>query len=178
MQKQTEQWRDINGYEGLYQASDEGRVKSLRFGKEKILKARDDGHGYFQVGLFKDGKQVFKRVHRLVAEAFLPNPNNYKEINHKDEDKTNNSVENLEWCDRKYNINYGTGVQRRAEKQINDPKRSKRVDQIDMVSGEVIRQWASTAECGRNGYDQGAVSRCARGKLKQFKGYVWKYIQA
>jgi hypothetical protein len=161
-----ENWRDIRGYEGLYQVSNEGRVKSLKWGKEKILKAAKNNMGYLYVVLWKDGKQAHKLVHRLVAEVFIPNPNHYKEVNHKDECKTMNCVENLEWCDRKYNINYGTRTE----------KCSRRIDQIDKVTGEVIRQWESTAECGRSGFDYSGVSRCARGKLKQYKGYIWKYV--
>jgi hypothetical protein len=170
-----EQWRNIKDYEGLYQVSNEGRVKSLWFGREKILKGGKDKDGYLLVKLCQDGKQVMKKVHRLVAQAFLENPNNYEQVNHKDEDKTNNHVENLEWCNRSYNCNFGTRNQRSAEKRRNDPKQSKRVDQIDPITGEVIRQWASTMECGRNGYNQGDVSKCALGKYKQYKGYIWKY---
>lgn len=162
-----EEWRDIKDYEGLYQVSNEGRVKSLKFGKGKILKPQKNTKGYLQVQLWNGGKRVHKLVHRLVAEAFLPNPNNYKEVNHKDENPSNNHVENLEWCDRNYNNNYGTRTE----------KCSRRVDQIDKVTGEVVRQWASTAECERNGYDHGAVAKCARGELKTFKGYVWKYVK-
>lgn len=173
-----EEWIDIEGYEGMYQVSNQGRVKSLKFGKEKILKSGNNGRGYLQVNLSKDGKQAHKQIHRLVAQAFIPNPNNLQEVNHKDEDKTNNHVENLEWCDRKYNVNYGTGVQRSGENRRNDPKQSKRVDQIDMVTGEVIRQWASTMECSRNGYNQGHVVNCCNGLRKTHKGYVWKYLQA
>ena len=169
------QWRDIEGYEGLYQVSNEGRVKNS---KGKILKGEKSCWGYLRVGLWKDGKQAHKQIHRLVAEAFIPNPQNLPQVNHKDENKQNNSVDNLEWCDRKYNINYGTGVQRSAKKRRNDPKQSKRVDQIDPQTGEVVRQWKSTAECGRNGFDQRNVSKCARGKLKTHKGYAWKYLQA
>jgi hypothetical protein len=173
-----ETWKNIEGYEGSYQVSNEGRVKSCKFGKEKILKPRKDTNGYLQVNLCKDGKPVWKLVHRLVAEAFLPNPNNYEQVNHKDECKTNNNVDNLEWCDKKYNCNFGTRNQRSAEKRRNDPKQSRRVDQIDPQTGEVVRQWKSTNECGRNGYSQSAVSACAIGKYKQYKGYVWKYLQA
>ena len=169
MQKQTEQWKNIEGYEGLYQVSDDGRIRNS---KGKMLKNVKNSWGYLQVGLHKDGKQVTKYIHRLVAEAFLPNPNNLPEVNHKDETPTNNQVSNLEWCDSKYNINYGTRNQRSAEKQ------SKRVDQIDKVTGEVVRQWASTWECHRNGFDHGAVAACARGERKTHKGYVWKYLQA
>jgi hypothetical protein len=175
-----EQWRNIKDYEGLYQVSNEGRVKSLNYNKtkkEKILKC-GKASGYLQVQLCKNGKRIWKYVHRLVAEAFLENPNHYKEVNHKDECKENNHVENLEWCDRSYNINYGTGVQRSAKKQINDPTKSKRVDQINPKTGEVIHQWASTNECGRNGFNQGHVAACARGELKTHKGYVWRYLQA
>lgn len=171
-----EEWKDIEGYEGLYQVSNYGRVKSLWFGREKILKGGKNARGYLVVGLWKDGKRVMKKVHRLVAEAFLENPQNLLEVNHKDEDKTNNSVSNLEFCDRKYNNNYGTRTEKCAEKLRNNPKRSKRVDQIDKVTGEVVRQWESTKEASRNGYDQGAVSHCARGELKTFKGYIWKYL--
>ena len=165
-----EEWKDIEGYEGMYQVSNQGRVKSLKFGKEKIRKCREMSNGYLVVGLCKEGKRTDKLVHRLVAEAFLPNPNNLPQVNHKDENPSNNNVENLEWCTPKYNCNYGTRNQR-----CSSPKR---VDQIDKVSGEVIRQWESTAECSRNGYSSGAVSECARGVRKQYKGYVWKYLQA
>ena len=171
-------WKDIQGYEG-YQISNYGRIKSLNYNKtkqEKILKTSKNTKGYLQVGLFKDGKQVRKQIHRLVAEAFLENPNNLPQVNHKDENKENNCAENLEWCTLKYNINYGTGVQRRAEKRRNDPSMSKRVDQIDPQTREVIRQWESTAECGRNGFLSGMVSKCALGKYKQYKGFIWKYV--
>lgn len=162
-------WKDIEGFEGLYQVSDEGRVKSLKYGKEKILKG-GKARGYLIVQLCKDGKQVMKFIHRLVAEAFLPNPNHLPQINHKDEDKTNNNVLNLEWCDSKYNSNYGTRNKRIVEKL------SRRVDQIDPITGEVVRQWASTRECEINGYRHTNVAACARGEYKQYKGYIWKYI--
>ena len=120
----TEEWRDIEGYEGLYQVSNLGRVKSLARvvmrsdGKpntvnEKILK---DGitKGYCAVVLCKDRKKKMYKVHRLVAMAFLSNPHNLPEVNHKDENKKNNRVDNLEWCTSLYNNNYGTCIQRRV----------------------------------------------------------------
>lgn len=167
-----EEWKDIEGFEGLYQISNEGRVKSLgnnKSRKEKILKCRKTKGGYLLAQLCNDGKRTFKLVHRLVAQTFIPNPNNLLEVNHKDECKTNNHVENLEWCDRSYNINYGTRNQRSAE------ARSRRVDQIDPQTGEVIRQWASTMECGKNGYHQSTVAACARGERKTHKGFIWKF---
>lgn len=110
-------WRDINGYEGLYQISDTGEVKSLertRVGKngstvivtECIRKQKTDKDGYKEVALCKDGKMKYYRVHRLVAEAFLENPNDYTIINHKDENPANNNASNLEWCTQQYNRQY------------------------------------------------------------------------
>lgn len=106
-----EVWRDIKGYEGLYQVSNLGQVKRLgndRQMREKTLKERKGKSGYLQVLLCKNGKYKAKYVHRLVALAFIPNPNNHKEINHIDENKANNNFKNLEWCNHKYNCNYGT----------------------------------------------------------------------
>ena len=108
-------WKPVVGYEGLYEVSSYGRVRSLdrydsrnRFLKGRILRLNDDGKGYLRVQLSSNGKAKMYSVHRLVAIAFLPNPDNLPEVNHRDEDKINNSVENLEWCDGKYNVNYGT----------------------------------------------------------------------
>ena len=103
-------WKDIPGYEGLYQVSNLGEIKSLNYrntGKEKILKLIKDKKGYFHVNLYKNGKLKNLQVHRLVAMAFIPNHNNYNQVNHKDENTSNNAVENLEWCTAKYNSNYG-----------------------------------------------------------------------
>lgn len=120
-----EEWKDIPGYEGLYQISSFGRVKSMgtsrdgwRF-KEKILKLTEEPKGYLKVGLRKNGKLKTVRVHRLVAESFVPNPECFPEVNHKDENKSNNRVENLEWCTAKYNSRYGTKA-KRAFKTMQD----------------------------------------------------------
>lgn len=116
-------WRDIEGYEGKYQISNYGRIKSKkrldtknRPIKERILKTSQKYYGYQTVGLTINGKTKYYYVHRLVAEAFIPNPNNYNEINHKDENATNNFVGNLEWCNHHYNCLYGTRIERSAEK--------------------------------------------------------------
>lgn len=118
-------WNDIQGYEGLYQVSNFGRVKSLErkifngenyhISKEKILSPGKDKDGYFQVQLYKEKTVKMRKIHRLVAEAFIPNPNNYPQVNHKDEDKQNNRIDNLEWCDGTYNQNYGTSKIRRGK---------------------------------------------------------------
>ena len=114
-----EHWKDIEGYEGLYQVSDLGRVKALNYNKtgmERVLSAGKDTGGYMYVILHKNGKGKMCSVHRLVAQAFIPNPNGLPEINHKDECKTNNIVSNLEWCTAKYNMNYGNGAKTRHSK--------------------------------------------------------------
>jgi hypothetical protein len=125
MRELVEEWKPIMGYEGVYEVSNLGRVKSLErvvpFGratrviKEKLLKQVKKGTcSYYSVNLPIKGKQHWKLVHRLVAQAFLPNPNNYTEVNHKDENKENNSITNLEWCDREYNHFYGTARERQS----------------------------------------------------------------
>ena len=104
-----EVWKDIKGYEGLYQISNTGKVKGLK--RNKVLKPILQRSGYYYVDL----QRKRRLVHRLVAEAFIDNPDNLPEVNHKDENKLNNSVENLEWCDSKYNANYGTRNKRRGK---------------------------------------------------------------
>lgn len=109
----NEIWKDIQGYEGEYQISNMGRVYSIKSGR--IMKLVDDGRGYKQVNLCKDGKSYNKKIHRLVAQAFIPNTNNLLQVNHLDENKENNRVDNLEWVTAEQNINYGTRSERMAE---------------------------------------------------------------
>lgn len=174
-----------------------GRVKSLNYNRtkqEKILSQRKNRGGYLYVNLYKNKKMKNCKVHRLVCQAFVENPNNFKCVNHKDECKTNNCVDNLEWCTYQYNNIYGTVVQRRiestdykaiaakidykaiAEKQKNDPNKSKQVYQYDK-DGTLVAIWSSTAECGRQGFDQGVVSKCCNGKMKTHRGYIWSYTE-
>ena len=127
-------WKEIEGYEGLYEVSNLGRVRSLdreqfqignggsyfkRIYKGRILKFKIDYHGYYRVHLSVNGERKHYLVHRLVAEAFIPNPNNLPCVNHKDEDKTNNSVDNLEWCDVAYNNAYN-GLHSRRGRNFNN----------------------------------------------------------
>ena len=176
-------WRDIKGYEGLYQVSNLGRVKSLGNGcsnasKERILKPFIDnreGKGYLRVTLCKNGKTKRFQVHRLVAEAFIPNPNNLPFINHKSEIKSQNNVENLEWCDQKYNNSFGTRIERIVKANINHPNKSKPVLQYDL-EGNFIKEWESTMEIDRQlGFAHTNISKCCKGKYKQAYGYIWRY---
>ena len=174
MNENKEIWKDVVGYEGLYQVSNNGRVKSLWFGKERILKPMKTIWGYLQVDLNKNGERKGYRVHRLVAQTFLPNPDNLPVVNHKDENKENNKVENLEFCDTKYNINYGTRNQRVAEKLTNG-KRSKPIFQYTKT-GEFIQEWKSATDVERNlGYSHCHISQCCNEKRKSANGFIWKY---
>ena len=173
-----EEWRDVKGYKGKYMVSNIGRVKSLNYrntGKEGIMKPQDNGHGYLQVELCKDGKREQPLVHVLVATAFLENPDNLPEVNHKDEDKANNCVENLEWCDRAYNLNYGTRNKRISEKMTNNPKRGKPVIGINKVSG-LIMEFPSLMEAERQtGISNSNICACLNGRYKSAGGYTWQY---
>lgn len=174
-------WKDIDGYEGLYQVSNLGRVKSLNYkrtGKEKILKAGKNSDGYLQVGLHKQGEEKKYLVHRLVAQAFIPNPNNLPQVNHINEDKTDNRVEeqytNLEWINNFDNCNHGTRNVRISKANING-KISKKVKQYSL-EGEFIKEFQSTMEVERQlGFSNGNISSCCSGRYKQAYGFIWKY---
>lgn len=177
----NEQWRPVKGFEGLYEVSNLGRVKSLKYGKEKILKPEKTKKGYLFVILYRNRKRKFFKVHRLVATAFLPNPEGLPEVNHRDEDKTNNVVSNIEWCDRRYNMNYGTLQERISSALTNHPARSKSVEASKYEDfREIELFFASTAEAGRNGYAQSNVAACCRGCFhyegnNKYKGLFWRY---
>ena len=111
-----EEWKNVIGYEGLYEVSNKGNVRNVR--RNKLLRLSKTKYGYIQVGLSKNGIRTMFQVHRLVAQAFIENSDNLPQVNHKDEDKTNNNVTNLEWCDAKYNNNYGTARIRAKETAI------------------------------------------------------------
>lgn len=170
-----EVWRPVVGYEGLYEVSNLGRIRSLdryvgkRLFKSQTLKPKTDRYGYLVVDLRSHSKHKSKTIHRLVAEAFLPNPGNLPQVNHKNEDKTDNRVENLEWCSCEYNINYGTSLKRRAGSQ------SKTVYQYTL-DGILVNVYPSTNECERQTkYKHSYISKCCNGEWKQYKGFRWSY---
>ena len=169
-------WKDIEGFEGYYMVSNLGNVKSLNYrgkGKEGILKPVDNGYGYLQVRLCQDGKAKCCYVHQLVATAFLENPMGYTEINHKDEDKTNNVVSNLEWCSRSYNCSYNDRA-KKAGKKVGK-KLSKPVIAIHKING-LILEFPSAHEAERQtGINQGNIIKCCKGKKKSIGGFYWYY---
>lgn len=177
-----EEWRDIKGYEGKYQVSNDGRVRSLDYnhtGEMQLLIPSSDKRGYRHVNLFLNGNRKMKLIHRLVAEAFVENPNDYPQINHKDENPSNNVAENLEWCTQGYNNVYndrakkaGENIRKALAGKIPKGNPPKKVYQFN-IDGELIKIWNSKAECARNGFNH--VSECCNGKRKQDKGYKWSY---
>ena len=179
-----EEWRDIKGFEGYYQISNMGRVKSVertvwdsrgyyKTISEKILKPYAGGDGYLQLNLSKDGKVEKPLVHRLVATAFLENSEGYKEINHKDENKQNNCVDNLEWCSRSYNNRYNDKAKKAGKKTAE--KLSKPVYSINKESG-LITYWESAKVASRQtGIASSNICACLKGRQKSCGNHYWFY---
>jgi hypothetical protein len=174
-----EAWKEIEGYEGIYQISNKGNVKVVdgidaagRTRREKLMHTSINRGGYQQVMLRKNGTIKLHRVHRLVATAFIENPNQYGEVNHKDENKLNNGVDNLEWCTHQYNSLYGTRVERTAE------KRRRKVIQYSL-NGDFIKTWNGIRMAGRAcGDTKGThITNCCTGKANKAYGYIWKYAE-
>lgn len=171
-----EEWRDIAGYEGIYQVSNLGRVKSLNYlhhkGKVCIMSPVKEKSGYIRCLLYNDEGRKAYSIHRLVAMAFCPNDNNYPCVNHKDEDKSNNRADNLEWCTYDYNNKYGTRTQKMVSSQLNRSDLSRRIICIENgIEYESIRDAGrKTAIC------RSAISKCLNKKHKTAGGYHWKYV--
>lgn len=160
-------WKDIQGYEGLYQVSNLGRVKRVTTGR--ILKGGKDKYGYLIVNLYKYSVGSIKTIHRLVAEAFIPNPENKPQVNHVDENKTNNSLDNLEWMTAKENTNHGTRNERSGKSQ------SIPIIATNLKTGESMEFYGSN-ECARQlGLHQASITKVLKGRLKQTGGYTFKY---
>lgn len=188
-----EEWRDIKDYEGLYQVSNLGRVKRV-FGftsngkrcNSKILKQTfyksPNNSGYYRIGLCKSAKRKMYSVHRLVAQAFIPNPDNLPQVNHKDENTKNNCVDNLEWCTCQYNTSYGSLPNRRAKNIYKNTNLQKSVVARKIpvlqfsIDGTFIKRYDSACDAGRIlNINRSGIRQCAIGKLKTSGGYVWKY---
>lgn len=193
MSNNVEIWKPVVGYEGLYEVSSMGRVRSLdrrisyisrtQEGKEyttththksKLMKQHNNHFGYKVIALCMDGKYRTYMVHRLVAEAFIPNPNNYPVVNHKDENKQNNCVENLEWCTQQYNINYGNGNIRRIDtrNQNKSYHYQREVGQYTL-DGVLIKKYPSASDTG---YCRESIRDCCNGRQKTAYGYKWGYL--
>lgn len=180
--KADEIWKPIKGYEGLYEVSNLGRVKSLdkivncklknkrnRLIKGRILKSNPDKMGYLIVGLTKNNKTETKRIHRLVAETFMP------VVNHIDGNKENNNIENLEFCSQRYNVKEAFRNGLAKGKRGKENSNSKPVEQYDL-NGKLIKKWESIMDIQRElGYSNSTICKCCMGKLKKSYGYIWKY---
>lgn len=172
-----EEWKDILGFEGAYQVSNLGNVRSLdRFvyqqGRQQgykgvIMSPYKNKNGYSQVSLHKANKKYRFLVHRLVAQAFVKNPHSHPIVNHKDENPSNNCSDNLEWCTREYNVNYGTATERRARKM------GKTVAQYTKA-GKLVASYYSIRKAAREtGIAKPTIQDCVAGKLFSAGGYIW-----
>ena len=174
----NEIWKDIENYEGLYQISNKGNVRSLNryvlncHGKQKLIKGKvlklEDVHGYLRAELSKDGKRRMFRVHRLVAKAFIPNPHNLPEVNHKDENKKNDHEENLEWCTCQQNQNHGTHNERSAKSKGHS------VQALDKNGNVIMEFWSISEASRRTGLRIDCISGCINGRYKTSGGYIWR----
>lgn len=179
--EECEVWKDIEGYENLYQVSNFGRIHSLdRFVPRKtgtvqkvhgrILKLIEDKDGYLQVSLWKENKMKKAKVHRLVGEAFIPNPNNLSEINHINEMKNDNTVSNLEWCTRKENINHGT----RTEQAAKAKRRPVIGINLDTGNKNTFKSMRKTIKFG---FHPSAIRKVCMGEQESHKGYSWEFVK-
>lgn len=158
-----EQWRDIQDYEGIYQVSNKGRVRSLKFGKTKILSLGRTTSGHMQVKFLKNGTAKNISVHQLVAQTFIPNPNNCDVIHHKDHNQENNMVENLEW------------MTKQEHDSIHSDDRKIKVYQY-RLDNELVAIWSSASEASKQlNFNVSHIVDCCNGKRKTHKGYKWSY---
>lgn len=180
-------WKDIEGYEGFYQVSNLGNVRSLNWGKQgyvRNLYLKHHPRGYRQVELVKNGKRKMLTVHRLVAQAFIPNPDGLTSINHKDEDKTNNRVENLEWCDKRYNFWYSWDLHHtsRPMKKVRKRTNSSYSNHLNKVAqlnldGTVVRIWDNIASIKRElSFNNWSITQCCKGNRATAYGFRWQFV--
>lgn len=163
--------RELTDFKG-YIINDSGDNEKTLFSKRfnKWVKPIMKSTGYYEFHLYQKCKRTHKTIHRLIAETFIPNPENLPCVDHINGDKTDNRVENLRWCTSKDNNNYDVYISRKQ----NHPNLSKKVYQYT-ENNILIKIWASTMEAQRNGFDNTKISRCCLGKQKTHKGYKWSY---
>lgn len=169
----SEVWKDVKGYEGYYQVSNAGRIKSVRYNKISYG-VKDCSTGYMRYVLQMNKIKKVCYVHRLVAGAFLQNPDNLPQVNHKDENKTNNHVDNLEWCTQSYNMKYSNifSFGGKARK----PCRMVKVDKLDSCTKELIKTYDSFQDAANeNNIYVGNIWRCCRKRGKTAGGFIWRY---
>ena len=183
-------WKDITGFESLYQVSNLGRVRALHFGGHKerrigILKLINSSTGYYVVNLFKDGKYAQRYIHRLVADAFIPNPGGKPVVDHINTNAKDNRVDNLRWATIKENVNNPISAKRRIDKTRHvflgksgaKSYVARRVVQKDL-QGNVIRIWDCMSDAWKSfGLDSGAITHCCKGERKTAGGYCWDYAE-
>lgn len=192
---ESEIWKPVVGYEGNYEVSSIGRVRSIRWrgGYKTHLIFHDlKESGYVEVLLVKNKEMRYRRVHQLVAEAFIPNPDGKPQIDHIDGDRSNNRVENLRWCTQVENMNNPITLRRKAVSQVEPAKEKWRIGCFDMVKkpilqysleGELISEWESSAAAARailgdtkeKGRSAGRITRCCRGEARRAHGYIWVF---
>lgn len=165
----SNKWKSIKGYEGLYEAHSDGTIRRVN---RSVIKPTKRGE-YLKVSLYKNGEPKQISVHRIIAETFIPNPNMLPQVNRKDENKLNNRVSNLEWCDRKYNANYGTAIERSAANH------GRAIIGTNVKTGERVR-FSTIAEAERKGIaSHSHIINCIKGKerRKSTGGYTWEYAE-
>lgn len=194
--QQNETWAPVVGYEGLYEISTLGRIRSLsrrRSGRThnskgefffyttpKLLTPKLGSAGYMQVGLSKNGKAKTCHMHRMMAEAFIQNTNNYAQVNHIDGNKANFALENLEWCTPSQNGKHAYNVLGRipaTRGKVGKDAHSSRAVVQKTLSGDVVAVWGSGMDAVRAGFDSGRICRCCKGESRTHKGYRWEYAE-
>ena len=178
-------WKPVVGYEGFYEVSNLGNVRSLNWGNRGITKniyLKPHNRGYLQVELHANGRRKMFTVHRLVAEAFIQNEHGFPQVNHKDENKTNNAVDNLEWCTASYNARYSMEIHPDRVTNRNyvgngkhKRRNNKKIEQISM-DGKLIKTWDNSREIFvKTGMSDWSISECCRGNRNKAYGFMWRY---